>query len=292
MIGNAVATSLENCGHKVKRLMHMECDLMSLDQARDHITSDYEFVVHAAGYNGGIEWNRLYPETIFFRTSMMALNVLHTCVQRKIGRVMSIISSCAYPDKGQEVLREEDFWEGSPNPSVECHGLSKRVLHAYTRQINKQHKLKYICAVLTNCYGPMDNFNPLKTKVVGALIKKIVDAKMNNDPEIVCWGSGLPRRELMFSEDAGYALAEALLCWERSDLVNVGIGEDFSIAEVAETIASIVEYRGKIKWDTSKPDGQMRKLLDSSKLDCPPKHSLLEGLQKTIQWYMQVNYDL
>lgn len=290
MIGGCVCDVLEKQGHTVDRVPHSECNLLAVEEAMNRLLSfKPDMVVHAAGYNGGIEWNRMYPEEIFSRTARMALNVLESCIVANVSRVLSIISSCAYPDKGQDVLYASDMWEGSPNPTVECHGLSKRILHAYSRQINKQHGKNYVCAVLTNCYGPRDNTDPLKTKVVMALIKKFVEAKKSNLPEVVCWGTGSPRREFMYCEDAGEALVKVLFDWHQSDLVNVGVGYDVSIKELSELIADIVGYKGKVVWDTTKADGQMKKMLDSSALGYKPKTLLAEGLTKTIEWFKEVN---
>jgi len=290
MIGCCVCDVLEKQGHEVDRVKHSECNLLAVDETMNRLLSSKpDMVVHAAGYNGGIEWNRLYPEDIFARTARMALNVLESCVITNVSRVLSIISSCAYPDKGQNVLVASDMWDGLPNPSVECHGLSKRILNAYSRQINKQHGKNYVCAVLTNCYGPRDNTDPLKTKVVMALIKKFVDAKKADLPEVVCWGTGSPRREFMYCEDAAEALVKVLFDWHQSDLINVGVGYDVSIKELSELIADIVGYKGKVVWDTTKSDGQMKKMLDSSALDYKPKTLLAEGLTKTIDWFRSVN---
>lgn len=290
MIGGCICNDLEKEGHNVDRVLHSECDLLSYEQTLNRIRLfKPDFVVHAAGYNGGIEWNRLYPETIFARTARMGLNVLEACVEQNVTRVLSIISSCAYPDKGQDMLYASDMWDGLPNQTVECHGLSKRILHAYSRQINKQHKKNYVCAVLTNCYGPKDNTDPLKTKVVMALIKKFVEAQRDNLPEVVCWGTGSPRREFMYCEDAAEALGDVLFDWYQSDLVNVGVGYDVSIKELSEMIANIVGYKGRVTWDTAKSDGQMKKMLDSSALGYKPKTLLAEGLTKTIEWFKEVS---
>jgi GDP-L-fucose synthase len=290
MVGGSVCEVLKKQGHTVHEAKHSECDLLSLEQTQTMMSLfKPEMVVHAAGYNGGIEWNRLYPETIFSRTARMALNVLEAAIGSDVTRVLSIISSCAYPDKGQDVLVASDMWYGLPNPTVECHGLSKRILHAYSRQINKQHNKNYVCAVLTNCYGPRDNTDPLKTKVVMALIKKFVEAQQTKQPEVICWGTGSPRREFMYCEDAAEALVKVLFEWHQSDLINVGVGYDVSIKELSETIANLVGYKGKIVWDTAKPDGQMKKMLDSSALGYKPKTLLAEGLVKTIEWFKEVN---
>ena len=142
---------------------------------------------------------------------------------------------------------------------------------------------------MTNCYGPRDNTDPLKTKVVMALIKKFVEAQRDNLPEVVCWGTGSPRREFMYCEDAAEALNDVLFDWYQSDLINIGVGYDVSIRELSEMIANIVGYKGRVTWDTTKSDGQMKKMLDSSALGYKPKTLLAEGLTKTIEWFKEVS---
>jgi GDP-L-fucose synthase len=294
MIGGAVCKSLERQGARVDPCPHEECDLLNRVQFQERIwTVKPDYVVHAAGWNGGIEWNRMYPESIYYKTSLMALNVLKSCVDSSVEKVVSIISSCAYPNELKGAMEEKDLWSGLPNASVECHGLSKRMLDAYSRQVNRQHGLMAVCAVLTNSYGPNDSFHPDKTKVVGALIRKFVEAKERGDKEVVCWGTGAPLREFMYSDDAGAALVEVLKRYDDpTSVINVGSGQEVSIKELTETIADVVEYEGNVVWDTDKQDGQMRKLLDSTKFLSLNKEgwatlSLKYGIGETVEWYKQ-----
>lgn len=293
MMGRAICTQLKMAGHKLDPVPHGECDLMQESQ----VVSRFEefrpdYVIHAAGYNGGIAWNQKYPEKIFRRTVRMGLNVLESCSLFDVKRTVSIISSCAYPDLGEKPLQESDFWNGLPNPSVECHGLAKRMLHAYSRQLNKQGSCgEYLCAVVNNSYGPWDSFHPLKTKVVAALIKKFVEAKENSLPQVHCWGTGAPLREFIYAEDAAAGIIVALGSWdmERGDIVNI-TGHETSIKGLTEMIAELVGYEGEVIWDTDKPDGQMRKSLDATeinKLSFQVYYSLKAGLQKTIDWYVE-----
>lgn len=290
MIGSAVIESLQNKGAFVIAPTHEECDLLVYDDTARMIDfHNPKYVVHCAGWNGGIKFNKDYPASIFFRTATMALNVLNCCARYNVDKVVSIISSCAYPDLGNIELSESNLWNGLPNNTVECHGLSKRILHAYGRQLSKQYNIKCISAILTNCYGIGDSFNPDKTKVVGAIINKIVHAKQHGLDEVICWGTGRPLRELMFSADAGEAITQTLLKCDY-ELMNIGSDIEVSIKELTEIVAKLVGYKGKITWDSTKPDGQMRKKLDTSLMNLTidfKRTSIEEGLKQTIDWYLK-----
>lgn len=289
MIGRAITTSLNDRGAFVWSVFHEDIDLLNLHQTHHAFQiSEPDYVIHAAGWNGGIEWNKMYPADIFYRTSQMALNVLKCCEQYKINKCLSILASCSYPNNQESVLREDTLWDGAPNSTVECHGLSKRILDAYSRQLRKQHGLNAITVVLTNSYGPHDSFDLEKTKVVGALIRKFVDAKNNNSPRVECWGTGNPKREFMFCEDAGEAIVQALERYEDSIPLNIGTGIEVTIKELVEIIVEEVGYEGEVFWDSSKPDGQMKKLLDTNKMKDTLDMdlvSLKQGIGKTVKWY-------
>jgi len=291
MIGTPICDILKEKGHQIDPVPHKECDLT---RESDVMTRFDKFkpdmVIHAAGYSGGVIWNNKHPELIFRRTAKMAINVLEACFTFEVQKTLSVISSCAYPDLGQETLLESQLWEGVPNPSVECHGLAKRILDAYSRQINKEYGTNYFSAILTNSYGPKDSFHPLKTKVVAALIRRFIEAKQENKPFVECWGTGSSVREFMYVKDAAAAIVYLLENWKWGGLVNVGTGVETSIKELTEKVAKLTGYEGEIRWDTTKSDGQMRRLLDSTKLKnlgFKYQFSLEEGLKEMIYWYKQ-----
>ena len=293
MIGRQVCEILEEKGHVVDPVPHEECDLCKQQDVLERFRSFApRWLVHLAGYNGGIEWNSRHPETIFHINTRMALNVLETSAANGVERALSVISACAYPDIGDKPAKESDLWRDLPNKWNECHGLAKRNLHSYSRQLNRAGKSDYFCAIVNNSYGPFDSFHPLKTKVVAALIRKFVEATQDEKDKVECWGSGKPRREFLYCKDVAAALVLLLEQWDttKGELVNVGYTQDFSIKELAEQISKLVSYTGIIEWNTSKPDGQMRRLLDSSligRLGWEPKYTLKEGLKETIEWYLK-----
>ena len=290
MIGRAIVEAIPTSDN-VSLVFHEECDLLDLNQVYTRFTiTRPDMVIHAAGYNGGILWNKLYPATIFYHTVQMGLNVLEMSHRFKVKKVTSIISSCSYPDESK-LLQECNLWNGKPNSTVECHAYAKRFLDAFSRQISIEHPItRCISVILNNSYGPYDNFHPEKTKVVGALIKKFVDARNKNLPNVTCWGTGSPLRELVYAKDAGELIVEAAYNYNNVELpLNIGSGQEISIKELAELIASIAGYKGDILWDSTKPDGQMFKKLDLTRLKTFSKlreaTSLQQGIRETIEFY-------
>lgn len=247
-----------------------------------------EYVIHCAGYNGGIEFNRRFGADILHKNSAMALNIHKAAHKSGVKKIVSVITSCAYPDNGAEVIPESSLWEGLPNETIRGHGIAKRMLQACAEQYHNQYGLDAVTVALTNLMGPRDSFNLVKTKVVGAVIKKIIEAKENNTiPEF--WGTGKSRREFMYVEDASKAIVHALFKYnDHTQPLNVGIGSDMSILELVNFVVKYVGYDGEIKWLTEKGDGQMKKLLNTDRM-----RDLLDieltpfevGLAKTIEWY-------
>lgn len=253
-----------------------------------------DYIIHAAGNNGGISYNKKYPFNIMLDNTKMACNIMEYAFSYKVKKILSIMTSCAYGDVGSELLEEENYYMGMPNKSIRAHGFAKRNLHGLSVAAYEQFGLKTNTVIVTNLYGPFDSFDVNRTKVVGALIKKFVDAKNNNSPTVECFGTGKPLREFMYVEDAAAALVKTLEVYEDYETpLNIGTGTDVTIKYLAETIADIVGYKGEIYWDVSKGDGQMKKLLSVKRmreyLGDIPITDLRTGLEKTIQWYME-NY--
>lgn len=279
---------------------HSECNLLDETQVGKRFREfEPQYVIHAAGFNGGLQYNKNYPATIYYRTSQMALNVLTACSLHEVDKVVSILPSCAYSYQDKEgwtrdILCEENFLDGPPHPSVECHGSAKRVLFDYSRQLHKQFNHNYVCTILNNCYGPRDNFNIDKTKVVGALIKKFVDAKRTGAEHVEVFGTGAAKREFVYSEDAGEGIVRVLESYDDPTIpINLGSGQEISIGKLAEKIKGLVGYEGRIKFLAEYGDGQLRKLLSDVRtkdlLRWVPSIRIDTGLLKTIQYYEE-NY--
>ena len=293
MIGRVVVKKLQKRGAVVIKILHEECDLLNWSQTLEALKQHKaDYCVHAAGYNGNIKFNKLYPSDIFYNTTTMGLNVLKACAATGVKKVVTPLASCAYRSTDEE-LKENDFNIGMPDKSVEAHGLSKKTIYHFSRQLCKQHDISAVCTVFNTAYGPGDSFDINKTKVVGGLIKKFITAVKNGDEEVECWGTGKPRRELIYCEDAAEGIIQALEKY--SDIkypINIGYNEDISIKELANLIADLTGFSGKLTWDLTKPDGQYRKILDSSRMkehgiSIANKTSLRDGLLKTIKWYKE-----
>ena len=192
-----------------------------------------EIVIHAAGFNGGIEFNRLYPAKILDTNLKMLSNVYNACVDSSVKRIVNIATSCAYPDLGSLVMEEDEFWSGQCNESIRCHGVAKRTMQAYAEMYSKEHKIECVTAAVTNLYGPNDTFNLTRTKVVGAVIRKIVEAKLEEKPSVTFWGTGRAMRQFMYVKDAAVAIRELCIKYNNPyQPINIGSPEEFTIKEL------------------------------------------------------------
>lgn len=299
MIGKQIIPILRNKGYEVLSPDKRQMNCLVWDETVytfENILPD--FCIHLAGFNGGISFNKLRPAEIYNQTATMALNVLEACQSVEVKKVVSVLPSCAYSfDKPyldvripRDILKEKDFLDGESHPSVATHGHAKRILFDYSRVLNKQFGLNAVCCVLNNCFGPGARYNePDRLKVCDSLIKKFVLGKKNNLPQVDLFGTGAPRRELMYCKDAADGIVFVLENYnDPTEVINIGPGTEITIHTLAYCISRLVGYKGKINFDSSKPDGQMRKLLDCSKisdLGWRPKWNLTTALQETIAWY-------
>lgn len=291
MIGRQVLSLLKEKGYTdVIPLYHEQCDLTDKQKTLDTIESyGPEYVIHLGGFNGGIEFNKNKPNVIFERTAYMAMNVLTACANNPhLKKVVSVITSCSYPGDIPRETKEEELWNGPVHPSVDCHGHSKRILDAYSSQLRKTG-VNAVCCIVNNSYGPFDKFERQRSKVVGGLIRRFVEAKDNNEEEIVCWGTGAPVRQFLYCRDAAEGIIQSMET-DIGDRINLSTDENTTIKELVEAVSEVVGYEGKIVWDTDKQDGQMIKKLDITKmknlLDVKLT-PLKEGLKETVEWYIE-----
>lgn len=271
-----------------------------------------DYVFHLAGYNGGIAFNLARPAEIFRRNTLMALNLFDALARKSlVKKVLSVVASCAYddvtacfdPDLGipfgslrelresdHGVLREEeDFLAGAPHESVAGHGYAKRNLQLASGFYAKQYGLDAVCVCPTTLYGPGDSWDPARTKLVGALVRRFADAADAGDPAVTCWGSGRPLREFLYAPDCARLLPEVLLRYGDNDLpLNLGTGQERTVAELAAEVAGAAGYCGRTLWDRGMPDGQLRKRLDTTRLASLLTFEptpLREGLRRTVADY-------
>ena len=248
-----------------------------------------EAIVHLAAVVGGIGANRKFPGTYFYKNLMMGVQLMEYARQRGIARFLSVGTICSYPKFTPVPFREAELWNGYPEETNAPYGLAKKMLLVQSQAYRQEFGFDAANVMLVNLYGPGDNFDPESSHVIPALIRKCVEAAERGDPEIEVWGSGSATREFLYVEDAAEAIVRALEKLEGSDPVNLGAGREISIKDLATKIAELSGFRGRLAWDPTKPDGQPRRCLDTSRaeqlLGWRASTTLDDGLAKTIAWY-------
>lgn len=247
-----------------------------------------EYVILAAAKVGGILANSTKPVDFLSDNLRIQLNVIDAALEFGVERLLFLGSSCIYPKNAPQPLIEDYLLTGVLEPTNDAYAIAKISGILHVQAMRRQYGKKWISAMPTNLYGPGDNFDPVNSHVLPALIRRYDEATRNGDPEVTNWGSGTPRREFMYVQDMAEACIFLLENYDGAQHVNIGTGQDCSIAEVAEVIASATGFSGRTTWDTSKPDGTDQKLMDVSKINqmgWKAKVSLTEGIQKTLTWF-------
>lgn len=259
--------------------------------ARMLADSQPDIILHLAAQVGGIGANRERPAEFFYNNLMMGVQLLHQAWQRGVEKVVAIGTVCAYPKYTPVPFREEDLWNGYPEETNAPYGLAKKMLLVQSQAYRQQYGFNSIFLLPVNLYGPRDNFNISTSHVIPALIRKCIEAKEAGLDEVVVWGDGSPTREFLFVADAAEGILRAAELYNFSEPVNLGSGNEISIKSLAELIARLTGFEGKLVWDTSKPNGQPRRALDTSKAQAlfgfKAKTSFEVGLCQTIEWYQQ-----
>lgn len=248
-----------------------------------------DIVVHLAAKVGGIGFNQENPASLFYDNLMMGVQLLHEGRLRGIEKFVAIGTICAYPKFTPVPFREEDLWNGYPEETNAPYGLAKKMMLVQSQAYRQQYGFNSIFLLPVNLYGPGDNFDPRSSHVIPALIKKCVDAIDRREGEIVVWGTGKATREFFYVEDAAEAIVLATETFNKSEPVNIGPGFEISIRDLVTLIAELTGFQGKITWDTAKPDGQPRRMLDTGRalreFGFRAKTGFRDGLKKTIDWY-------
>jgi GDP-L-fucose synthase len=245
-----------------------------------------DYVIHAAGKVGGIKANNTYRAEFIYDNIMMEANVIHAAHMHNVKKLLFLGSSCIYPKMSPQPLKEEYLLSGYLEPTNQSYAIAKIAGIEMCESYRTQYGCNFISAMPTNLYGTNDNYHPENSHVLPALIRRIVLAKKNNDSSVVIWGTGTPRREFMHVDDLADACYFLLQNYNEPGHVNIGWGSDVSIKQVAETIASEVGYKGILEFDTTKPDGTPRKLLDTTKINnlgWKPSIKLEDGIRRTIE---------
>jgi GDP-L-fucose synthase len=248
-----------------------------------------DIVIHLAAVVGGIGANRKYPGRFFHDNAIMGLNVIEAARITGIEKFVCAGTICSYPKFTPVPFREKDFWNGYPEETNAPYGLAKKMLLVQLQAYREQYGFNGIYLTPVNLYGPRDNFDLESSHVIPALIRKCIEAKQADAPEIVAWGTGKATREFLYVEDAAEAIVLASEKYSKPDLVNLGSGEEISVRDLLEMIRTMVGARGAVRWDHSKPDGQPRRSLDTSRaaqeFGWRAKTSLGAGLKETIEWF-------
>jgi GDP-L-fucose synthase len=290
LAGSAILRRLASTGYSnIVTRTREELDLVSLPAVeRFFATEKPDYVFLAAARVGGILANTTYPVEFLRDNLYIELNIIQAAFRHGVKKLLFLGSSCIYPKFAPQPIREESLLTGELEPTNEPYALAKIAGIKLCQAYNSQYGANFISIMPTNLYGPGDNFDLRTSHVLPALMRRFHEAEERNDPSVTVWGSGTPRREFLHVDDLADAYVYLMNTYSGSAIVNVGVGEDISISELAELIRDVVGYRGRIQYDTTKPDGTPRKLLDVSKLHdlgWEASITLREGLEQTYAWY-------
>ena len=266
-------------------------DLVNRDAIKRMLEdSDPDVIIHLAAHVGGIGANREHPAEFFYDNLMMGVQLIHQAYEHGVEKFVAIGTVCAYPKFTPVPFKEDDLWIGYPEETNAPYGLAKKMLLVQSQAYRDQYGFNSIFLLPVNLYGPGDNFNPRSSHVIPALIRKCVEAKEVGEDHIIVWGDGSPTREFIYVTDAARGIALATERYNESLPVNIGSGFEISIKDLATKIARMTGFEGDLVWDTSKPNGQPRRALDTSrakeKFGFEAEVDFDEGLQKTIDWYV------
>jgi GDP-L-fucose synthase len=265
-------------------------DLTRVDQVRRYFAEVRPtLVIHLAAAVGGIEANRLQPGTFFRDNMLMGVHVIEEARLAGVKKVFIAGTVCAYPKFTPVPFREDDLWNGYPEETNAPYGVAKKALLVMAQAYRREFSMNTVMVFPVNLYGPRDNFDLTTSHVIPAMIRKFLEAKERKEHEVVLWGDGSPTREFLYVVDAAEGIVSAAESYDGEDPVNLGSGQEIAIADLARTTAELVGYEGLIRWDRSKPNGQPRRMLDTSRarerFGWSARTRFEDGLRATIDWY-------
>ncbi len=294
-LGSHLVPGLRKLGADIFVPFSKKYDLRQKSACRK-IIKGQDIVIHLAAKVGGIGLNRKRPGEMFYDNIIMGVNLMEEARLARITKFVNIGTVCSYPKYTPVPFKEEDFWNGYPEETNAPYGLAKKMLYVQSQAYRQQYGFNSILLVPVNLYGIGDNFNPASSHVIPALIKKTVEAKINNKKEVIIWGTGQATREFLYVDDCVNAIILATEKYNKSDPINIGSNFEISITDLVIKICKIVGFTGKIIWDKTKPDGQPRRRLNTDKayqeFGFKAKTKFDTGLRKIIKWYMSEKYKL
>jgi len=288
-LGSFVVDNLKKKG--AKNLVHPtsnECDLREKSNCKK-LVQDADVVFHLAGRAGGIGLMRKNPADIFYDNITMGTNLIHEAKEAGVEKLIALGTVCSYPKFASIPFTEDSLWDGYPEETNAAYGLAKKMLIVQSQTYRYQYDFKSIVLVPTNLYGPKDDFNPLTSHVIPALILKTHKAKLKKMNSITLWGDGSPTRDFLYVEDAARGIILAAEKYNDYEPINLGSEKEISIKNLTNLILELMNYTGDIVWDTSKPNGQPRRCVSNKKAEekfgFKPETTFREGLEKTINWF-------
>jgi len=297
LVGSAIVRKLKSNGFNNLLLKSSkELDLKNQSAVEEFFAKEKpEYVFLAAAKVGGIQANEDFPADFIYDNVMIEMNVIFSSFSHKVKKLLFLGSSCIYPKYAKQPIKEEYLLDGKLEPTNEFYAIAKICGLKMCEAFNRQHKTNFISLMPTNLYGPNDNFDLNTSHVLPALIRKFHEAKVSSSKEVVLWGTGKPKREFLHVDDLAAACLFLMDTYNESGVINVGCGSDISINDLAELVKKVTDFRGKIVYDSSKPDGTPRKLLDTSKitsLGWKPTVPLEQGLLETYKTYKDIKNSL
>ncbi len=289
-LGKPVMRMLAELGAEARAIRSAEFDLRE-KAAAEQAVAGAEVVIHLAANVGGIGFNRRNPAPLVYDNLTMGTNIFESCRTRGVEKLVAACSVCAYPLETPVPFREETIWDGYPEPSNAPYGLAKKMLLVLSDSYRRQYGFNSCAPVIANLYGPDDNFDLDDSHVIAAMVRKYCEAAADGHRDVTLWGSGKPSREFLYVDDAARGL---ILCAERLDAsepVNLGVGRETRIRDLAEAIATAAGFEGETVWDASMPDGQMKRGLDVSRArelaGFEAEVALEEGIDRTVRWFRE-----
>lgn len=263
-------------------------DLRTMDGCQRAV-SGRDIVIHLAATVGGIGFNQAQPGTLFYDNIMMGVQLMEAARLASVKKFVAVGTICAYPKHTPVPFREHDLWDGYPEETNAPYGLAKKMLLVQSQAYRQQYGFNSIYLLPVNLYGPGDNFDPTSSHVIPALIRKIDEAQQRGDQEITVWGTGQATREFLYAADAAEGIVRAAMCYNGPEPVNIGASREIKIEELVLLLCRLMDFRGVVHWDSTKPDGQPRRVLDTTRawewFGFRARTDLEQGLRQTIEWY-------